>query len=519
MSGLRIALGGLQHETNSFAPGTASLADFEAPRGWPPLSRGAGMLAALEGTPVAARGALEVARAAGAEVVPLLWGLALPSGPVEHDAFETLRDEISGALRAAAPLDGVYLDLHGAMMTTAEGDAEGALLEAVRACVGPGVPVVISLDLHANVSPGMVAVVDGMTAYRTYPHIDMADAGARAMRRLLALAGGAPRRHLVLRQPGYLIPLVAQATAAAPVSGLYAKAAAQEAGQGGAVTIALGFPLADTEDAGPALVVEHEDDAIAEAMADAALRAWEDARQDFSARLLEPEEAVAEAMALPPGPGPVVIADVQDNPGGGGTNDTTGLLRALLNARADGALMVHVADEVALEAALAAGERGIMRESLGGRADPETGAPLPGPWRVDVLADGNFTGEGPMYGGTSIRMGPVALVSQEGVGVILAGGRMQASEPGLLRHLGIDPAEVPILAVKSSVHFRAAYEPMARAVLLARAPGRVEMDLARLELTRARRRGSFAGVAADPLASGEDHAERSSIKSSSIHTE
>jgi microcystin degradation protein MlrC len=98
-----------------------------------------------------------------------------------------------------------------------------------------------------------------------------------------------------------------------------------------------------------------------------------------------------------------------------------------------------------------------------------------------------------MYRGTPIAMGPVALVSQGGVRVILAGGRMQASEPGLLRHLGLEPAEVPILAVKSSVHFRAAYEPMARAVILARAPGRVEMDLARLPLTRARRRGAVAG--------------------------
>lgn len=519
MSGLRIALGGLQHETNSFAPGTASLADFEAPRGWPPLSRGAKMLAALEGTPVAARGALEVARAAGAEVVPLLWGLALPSGPVEHAAFEALRDEICRALSAAAPLDGVYLDLHGAMMTTRDGDAEGALLEAVRACVGPGVPVVISLDLHANVSPGMVAAVDGMTAYRTYPHIDMADTGARAMRRLLALLAGAPQRYLVLRQPGFLIPLVAQATAAAPVSGLYASAAAQEAVQGGAVTITLGFPLADTVDAGPALVVEHEDPACAEAMADTALRVWEDARDAFSARLLEPHEAVAAALSMPPGPGPAVIADVQDNPGGGGTNDTTGLLRALLNARADGALLVHISDEVALGAALAAGERGIMHESLGGRADPGTGAPVPGPWRVDTLADGDFIGEGPMYGGTSIRMGPLAIVSQKGVAVILAGGRMQASEPGLLRHLGIDPVEVPILAVKSSVHFRAAYEPMARAVLLARAPGRVEMDLSRLPLTQARRRSSVAGVAADPLAPDADQTDPPSLQSSSIQTE
>lgn len=495
---LRIAVGGLQHETNSFAPGGAALEDFAAPRGWPPLSRGAAMLPVLAGTPVAACGAMDAAAGAGAEVVPLLWGLALPSGPVDQTAYVALRDDLLVRLRAAGRLDGVYLDLHGAMMTTVLEDAEGDLLEAVRATVGPEVPVVASLDLHANVSPRMVAAVDGLTAYRTYPHTDMAETGARAMRRLMALAQGAPRRRLVLRQPGFLIPLVAQATAAEPVAGLYARAAELEA-HGGALTIALGFPLADTSDAGPALVAEHGDPARAEAMADAALADWEAARGAFASSLLDAPAAVAAARSMPPGPGPVVIADVQDNPGGGGTNDTTGLLRALLAARAEGALMVHIADSQALAVVLAAGAGGLADTDLGGRADPASGTPLPGPWRVERLGDGRFIGEGPMYRGTPIAMGPVALVSQGGVRVILAGGRMQASEPGLLRHLGLDTAAVPILAVKSSVHFRAAYEPMARAVILARAPGRVEMDLARLPLTRARRRGAVAGSPAPCL--------------------
>lgn len=489
----RIAVGGLQHETNSFAPGIADADAFVAPRGWPPLSRGPAMLDALSGTPVAARGAIEAAAEAGADVVPLLWGLALPSGPVDHAAYCALRDEMCALLRAAGPLDGVCLDLHGAMMTTELEDAEGDLLAAVRTAVGPDTPVVASLDLHANVSAAMVAAVDGLTAYRTYPHTDMAEAGARAMRRVLALAAGAPRRRLVLRQPGYLIPLVAQATASEPVASLYAQADMLSGAQG-ALTIALGFPLADTADAGPALVAEHDTPACAEAMAAAAQAAWEDARDRFSSALLSPEAAIAAARAVPPGPGPVVIADVQDNPGGGGTNDTTGLLRALLAARVAGALLVHIADAAAVAAAVTAGVGSLLYASVGGYADPATGAPVPGPWRVEALGDGAFTGEGPMYRGTPIRMGPVALLSKGDVRVIVAEGRMQASEPGLLRHLGLDPRAVPILVVKSSVHFRAAYEPIARAVLLARAPGRVEMDIASLPFRRARRRGVVAGA-------------------------
>jgi len=261
------------------------------------------------------------------------------------------------------------------------------------------------------------------------------------------------------------------------------------------LTIALGFPLADTEHAGPALVAEHEEADRARAMADSACEAWEAARGAFSADLVEARDAVAAALAHPPGRGPVVVADVQDNPGGGGSNDTTGLLRALLDAGADGALLVHIADAEAVAAAVAAGVGGTSDVALGGKADPETGAPVPGPWRVERLADGRFIREGPMYHGTPIAMGPVALLSRAGVRVVVAQGRMQASEPGLLRHLGIEPRDVPILVVKSSVHFRAAYEPMARAVLTARAPGRVEMDLARLPLQRTRRRGAIAGAA------------------------
>ncbi len=192
---------------------------------------------------------------------------------------------------------------------------------------------------------------------------------------------------------------------------------------------------------------------------------------------------------MEPGRGPVVIADTQDNPGGGGPGDTTGMLAALLAADAP-ALLVHMADAPAAAAAHAAGLGATIDVALGGRALPDTGAPVPGPWTVAALGDGNFVGEGPMYGGNAITLGPVACLSRGSVRVIVAPKRMQASEPALPKHLGQDPFAAQILVVKSSVHFRGAYQDRARAVIVARAPGPVTGDLADLPARRQTRRAA-----------------------------
>jgi microcystin degradation protein MlrC len=485
---MRIALAGLQHETNTFAPGLTEAEDFLAPGGWPKQSRGTDVVSNVAGTSVPMAGALRVLDQAGGTGVPLLWTIALPSGPVRHSAFEALADEIGTRLQAALPVDGLLLELHGAMATTEDDDAEGALLERLRGVLGPDVPIVVALDLHTNLSARMIGNADQMFAYLTYPHVDMADTGARAMHRLIEFAQGAARPAKAFRQMPYLLPLVAQATGSPPVNTLYRAAAERD---GVDTMITLGFPLADVPDAGPALVTYAHDQDTADRAADDTLREWTDAEPEFQARLFTPAEGVAKAMQSTKHP--VVIADVQDNPGGGGSNDTTGLLHALIAARAKGALMVHIVDTEAVKAAVAAGGVGAVLDiGVGGRSDPDSGAPVAGPWRVAALGDGTFTGVGPMYAGAKIEMGPVALLEQSGVQVIVAAKRMQASEPALIHHLGLDPAALPVLCVKSSVHFRGAYESMAGEIILVAAPGRVTMDLSSLKYTRCMRRPAGA---------------------------
>ena len=183
----RIAIGGFLHESHSFAPRPTTYADFVQSGRISPLSEGAGLLDAVRGTSVPAAGAIAVAEAAGVVVVPLAWCFANPAGPVQDEAFERIAALICAGLSRAldeAPLDGVYLDLHGAAVVESFPDAEGELLRRVRAIVGD-MPLTISLDPHANLTPQMVALADAVVPFRTYPHVDMKEAGAQAMRLLL----------------------------------------------------------------------------------------------------------------------------------------------------------------------------------------------------------------------------------------------------------------------------------------------------------------------------------------------
>lgn len=472
---MRIAIGGLLHESHSFAPFPADIPAFEKPGGFPPLSRGAAMLEAIAGTRVPAAGAREVAEAEGHEVVPLAWGIAMPSAPVTAHAFETIAGWIVEGAAAAMPLDGLYLDLHGAMMVEGAPDGEGELLGRLRARLGPELPIAASLDLHANVTRAMVERADVLTAYRTYPHVDMKETGARAMRLLLArIAHGRPwaRHH---RPIDFLVPLSAQCTLSHPMQELY-EAIPLLAEQTGVadLSLSLGFPYCDFPGCGPCVTAYAARAAAAEAAAARLYDMVVARRAEMVQRLWAPEEAVrhAKRQASLAGP-PIVLADTQDNPGGGGHGDTTGLLRALVEGGAAGAVIGVLNDAETAAAAHAAGEGGTIEVALGGRSD---NAPFRGRFAVQRLGDGRFTCTGPMTRGNRADLGPCALLETAGVHVLVASRKMQAYDQAMFRHLGIEPATVPIIALKSSVHFRADFQPIAKEILIVAAPGPVVAD-------------------------------------------
>jgi len=473
----RIAIGGFLHESHSFAPRPTRYVDFVHCAGFPPLTEGAAMLDAVRGTSVPTAGALPVAEAAGATVVPLAWTMANPAGPVQDEAFERIAALLCAGLSHAldaAPLDGVYLDLHGAAVVESFPDAEGELLRRVRAIVGD-LPLTISLDPHANLTAQMVNLADAAVPFRTYPHVDMKAAGAHAMRLLLQRIERGTRLARAFRQLPFWIPLGSQCTLLQPMNEVMAERASLAERLGVAeLAFCFGFPYADFPDCGPAVAAYADTQAKADAAADAFTAHVAAREADFVQDLLPAAEAVAEAKRLASRASkPIVIADTQDNPGGGGHGDTTGLLAELVRQQAKGAVLCLINDAESVAACVSAGEGGSLELSLGGRSD---GLPFACAARVLKLTDGQFTMTGPMGAGNPGNLGPCALIDIDGVRVMVVSHKVQALDQAILRHVGVEPAECPILVLKSSVHFRADFEPIADKVLVGIAPGPVVAD-------------------------------------------
>ncbi|MBS0320358.1 MAG: M81 family metallopeptidase [Proteobacteria bacterium] len=481
-----IAVGGFQHETNTFAPSKADFAAFAQGGGWPPFTEGDAIVPRLEGANIPAAGAVRALHAAGHRTVGLAWAATSPSAHVTTDAFERIVGALTSRLAAAGPVEGVYLDLHGAMVTEALDDGEGEILRRVRALVGPRVPVVASLDLHANVSRAMVERADGLVGYRTYPHIDMAETGERAARVLDAtLRNGKPHAQ-VLRTLDYLTGLPAQSSFIEPGKTLYERLAVLEREYGCTLSFSPGFPMADIPDCGMTVVgVGPDGEAVARA-ADALTRDIADAEPRFRMDLFTPEAGVARAMRTGSPGRPTVLADTQDNPGAGGNGDTTGLLAALLSADARDATLGLLIDAASAKQAhaLGVGARAVFH--LGETSGVAGHVPLANEFTVETLAEGTFTCTGSMFKGFAMKLGPMAVLRRGGVRVVLASRKVQAGDQAMFRHVGIEPIRERILALKSSVHFRADFEPLAREILIVAAPGPALADPAAFRWTRLR---------------------------------
>lgn len=512
----RIAVGGFQHETNTFAPQRATWADFERADAWPGFIRGPELIPAVHGYNIPIAGAVKALQELGHELLPLCWCSAPPSSYVEREAYEkvagAILDDLAAQGAAAGKLDGIYLDLHGAMVAEHYEDGEGELLRRIRAMVGDRMPIVTSLDFHTNLTPEMVRRASAMIGYRTYPHIDMAATGARAARLLDRLLKERRPLHKAYRQIDFLIPLVWQCTLMDPTKGVFelleeierGSAAAGAAIPGGShnqgivsITHTPGFPPADIRECGPALVVYGYDREAAEAAADRIAVAIKEREPTFAGKLWTPEDAVAEALRLSKkATKPIILADVQDNPGAGGTSDTVGILRALIQQRATGAVIGMMVDPEAAAAAEATGEGALLPCGVGAKVGYAGETPVEARWRIVRLGSGRFTGTGPMYGGARFNIGPMALVTDEesGVSAVLAAKRIQANDKEMFRHVGVEPAEVPILVLKSTVHFRADFQPIAQEILCVRSPGAHVTDPAELPYRHLR-----PGIRLNPL--------------------
>ena len=483
-----IAVGGIQHETNVFGPYPATFEVFAARDEWPPLCRGERMLEEVDGMNLPVTGAIDRLRALGYDIVPLLWCSATPSAQVTEDAFERISAMFLETL-AATPVDAVLLDLHGAMVCEHVADGDGELLRRIRACVGEATPIVACLDLHANVSEQMVAESSLLEAYRTYPHVDMAETGARSADLLdLLLRNGLARFPAVAtRRADFLIPPVFGCTLVDPAGAIYEQLRELIKGEVAGLSLACGFPLSDVPEAGPVVVAYGFERSAVERAADDLLDEIERREAEFKGRLYSVEEAVSEAMRLAVAAnGPVILADSQDNPGGGGSGDTTEILRELVEQGAQQALVGVINDASAAAKAHQAGLDATITISLGGKSGLPGNEPFKADFRVLALSAGRFRATGPMLGGAEMDFGPTALLGIGGVRIAVGSRAIQTMDQSMFRHLGVEPCEQRIIALKSSVHFRNDFQYFATAVLSVIAPGPVTCDLSKVAFSDSR---------------------------------
>lgn len=467
---MKILVAGFQHETNTFAPTVASYASFVNGEDFPAMARGEEILKLLD-VNIPISGFINHVLEHGHEVIPVIWAGAGASAHVTTDAYERITGEILDAVTNET-YDAIYLDLHGAMVAQHIDDGEGELLSRIRTVVGPDMMISVSLDSHANVTAQLLSLANGVVAYRTYPHIDMADTGRRAAKLLLATVENPSKTCKAVRRLPFLIPVNSMSTMMQPARGIYDFLEELEKQDVLSLSFAPGFPASDFPECGPVVwgyglsvdainrVVEQLYNRVAQP------------EEQWAVAFEEAEVAVKRAMEIAKtAKGPVILADTQDNPGVGGDSNTTGLLRALLKAGAEGVAIGLIWDAESAAAAHRAGAGAKIRLSLGGCPQVPGDEPLDAEYLVEALSDGRCVYGGPMMNGKQADLGPSARLRIEGVQIVVTSNKAQLLDRNMYRMAGIEPADMKILVNKSSVHFRADFAAIASEIIVARSPG------------------------------------------------
>lgn len=485
---MRIASGGIQHETNTFATVPTTLADFERDSGCgPDFAGGQALVEMYAGTGTIHGGYISGARLAGFELLPLLNANAQPAGIVQSAAFETLLGKLLERLQAVLPVDGVLLDLHGAMVADEFDDAEGEILARVRALVGPQVPIVATFDLHANLTQNMADLSDVLIGFDTYPHVDMAERGEEAALLMARIIRGEVRP----TQAWCQVPLVTmppmQCTLREPMQSVLQRVLQLES-EPGVLTacIAQGFPFADLHDMGVSVLVTTDNDAALARRKAQEIAGWMwDLRDDLQPQLTTIADVIRFARANQEGL--VIYADGSDNPGGGAPCDGTVVLRALIEDQFPGAVVGVIYDPETVAQAHAAGVGRTIPVRLGGKTDTMHGTPIEMEAYVQNLCDGRFIYHGAMRRGMQGEFGLMATLVVGGVEVVLASRRQQLLDSEMIRVAGITPEHRKLLVVKSAVHFRAEVGPLASHIFDADTPGIHRPDFANYTFHKLRR--------------------------------
>lgn len=458
----RIVIGGMSHETNTFSTVKTTLEDFH------PMY-GDEIVETLKGTRSGLGGFIDVLEREGFMYDPTIVAGATPAGPLRNEDYWEIVEEIKEGVRGAGRVDGILLALHGAMIAEDIPEAEGTLLREVKALVGE-TPVIITLDLHGLISEMMVEHCDAIFGYDTNPHVDMYERGVEAAECMVKTVRRELTPVVAHRKLRMVPPTINQRTAEGPMVKLLETAKRMEE-QPRVVNVCLfpAFPYADVERVGSAVVaVTDGDPELAQRLCDELGEQMWRLREEFLKPLTPIGEAVKAAMDAPEGP--VILADVADNPGGGAPGDGTEILRELLRRGAESVAVACMKDPEAVAKAVELGVKGTLSMKIGGKTDDYHGKPVRVKGVVRTLTDGRFIHKA-MAVGVPADVGRTAVIDVEGVEIILTERSHAPNDPEIYRRNGIEPRDRKILVLKSRGHFRAAYEPFSKAVIEVDAPG------------------------------------------------
>ena len=474
---MRVAVGSLLQETNTFSPQLTLREHFQ-------LATGTELLAAARREKTEVLGFIDALAAAQIEIVPLLGGWAVSSGRMVRDEFESLLAEFLRELRQAGSVDGVLLALHGAWAAEGDDSADGRVLQEVRNMVGPGTPVVASLDLHANLTSQMCSNADALVGYRTSPHIDLYETGQRAAALLFDMLDGA-RPAMAMHK----LRMVTQAEQHLSDRGVlkelldFRRSMEKRPGVA-SVSFFPVQPWLDVEELGwSTLVITDGDRSLAEALADELADQLWSQRFGFATEVPGVVAALERAMAIDGGP--VTLGEGADGTMGGSPGDSTWILQGLLDQGLDSvSTAAVVVDPEAVAQAIEAGIGATVTLSVGGTLNPTFATPVKVTGRVKLISDGQFRYKGRCYTGRLVQMGRAVVLEINNIKLLIGERTMPTTDPEMYRSHGIEPRDMKLVLVKSPLALRMEYEPISKAVISVDSPGCCRADLSQLPFER-----------------------------------
>jgi microcystin degradation protein MlrC len=481
---MRIAIGGIIQESNSFSPVAGSWLHFPPQQ----ILRGAEIIAHRSGTRTELGGAIAAAQARGIELLPLLHATASASaGALRRDLYVALRDELIGRLRGATQIDGVLLVMHGAMAAEGCDDATGDVVRQVRDTVGPDLPIVVTLDLHANVTERIVEHATAVVGYQTAPHVDLYETGQRGADLLARIIADTVRPTMALRRLPMILPAENGRTTEGPYAEVMRRALALAGGPGALdISVFSVQPWLDLEDVGCSVVtVTDGDQALAEELADDLAEMFWARREQFTVSLPPAHETIRRALEHPVRP--VVLADSADAPSSGAPGDSTAALALLLAAAPQAPCLLNIVDPEAVMQMNAAGVGSEVTLQVGASSGCSFYEAIEVTGRVKLLSDGEFVNKGQGFQGVTFYRGRTGVLQVGQIALVVMERPVIQWDPELYRSVGLEPADAQVVVVKSPAAFRAAYGPFAAAIEVLDLPGVCSPNLTALPYRRVRR--------------------------------